>query len=34
MVVGIGQGFTCVSSDLPSILPLTRDVIVRKMVRS
>ncbi len=27
MVVGIGNGFTCVSSDLPSILPLTRDVI-------
>ena len=27
MVVGLGQGFTCVSSDLPSILPLTRDVI-------
>jgi len=27
MVVGIGDGFTCVSSDLPSILPLTRNVI-------
>jgi glucosamine--fructose-6-phosphate aminotransferase (isomerizing) len=27
MVVGIGEGFTCVSSDLPSILPLTRTVI-------
>ncbi|MFZ5911098.1 MAG: glutamine--fructose-6-phosphate transaminase (isomerizing) [Chloroflexota bacterium] len=27
MVVGIGKGFTCVSSDLPSILPLTRQVI-------
>ena len=27
MVVGLGQGFTCVSSDLPSILPLTRNVI-------
>src|SRR5512140_1804341 len=27
MVVGIGEGFTCVSSDLPSILPLTRDVV-------
>jgi glucosamine--fructose-6-phosphate aminotransferase (isomerizing) len=27
MVVGIGDGFTCVSSDLPSILPLTRKVI-------
>lgn len=27
MVVGIGEGFTCVSSDLPSILPLTRQVI-------
>jgi glutamine---fructose-6-phosphate transaminase (isomerizing) len=27
MVVGIGDGFTCVSSDLPSILPLTRSVI-------
>ena len=27
MVVGIGKGFTCVSSDLPSILPLTRTII-------
>jgi len=27
MVVGIGDGFTCISSDLPSILPLTREVI-------
>jgi len=27
LVVGIGEGFTCVSSDLPSILPLTRKVI-------
>src|SRR5574340_103309 len=27
LVVGVGEGFTCVSSDLPSILPLTRDVI-------
>ena len=27
LVVGIGDGFTCVSSDLPSILPLTRDVV-------
>src|SRR5512143_2626000 len=27
LVVGIGAGFTGVSSDLPSILPLTRDVI-------
>ncbi|GAB1472111.1 glutamine--fructose-6-phosphate transaminase (isomerizing) [Chloroflexota bacterium] len=27
MVVGIGEGFTCVSSDLPSLLPLTREVI-------
>jgi len=27
MVVGLGAGFTCVSSDLPSILPLTRSVI-------
>ena len=24
---GIGEGFTCVSSDLPSILPLTRTII-------
>jgi glucosamine--fructose-6-phosphate aminotransferase (isomerizing) len=27
LVVGIGDGFTCVSSDLPSILPLTRTVV-------
>src|SRR5512143_2776518 len=27
MMVGLGEGFTCVSSDLPSILPLTREVI-------
>jgi glucosamine--fructose-6-phosphate aminotransferase (isomerizing) len=27
MVVGIGEGFTCVSSDLPSILPLTRTIV-------
>jgi glutamine---fructose-6-phosphate transaminase (isomerizing) len=27
LVVGIGDGFTCVSSDLPSILPLTRQII-------
>jgi glucosamine--fructose-6-phosphate aminotransferase (isomerizing) len=27
MVVGLGEGFTCVSSDLPSILSLTREVI-------
>jgi glutamine---fructose-6-phosphate transaminase (isomerizing) len=27
MVVGVGDGFTCVSSDLPSILPLTRSVV-------
>jgi glucosamine--fructose-6-phosphate aminotransferase (isomerizing) len=27
MVVGLGESFTCVSSDLPSILPLTRQVI-------
>jgi glucosamine--fructose-6-phosphate aminotransferase (isomerizing) len=27
MVVGLGNGFTCVSSDLPSILPLTRQII-------
>jgi glucosamine--fructose-6-phosphate aminotransferase (isomerizing) len=27
LVVGLGKGFTCVSSDLPSILPLTREVI-------
>jgi glucosamine--fructose-6-phosphate aminotransferase (isomerizing) len=27
LVVGIGEDFTCISSDLPSILPLTRKVI-------
>lgn len=27
LVVGIGDGFTCVSSDLPSILPHTRSII-------
>jgi len=27
LVVGLGEGFTCVSSDLPSILPLTREVV-------
>ena len=27
LVVGIGEGFTCVSSDLPSILPLTREIL-------
>ena len=27
LVVGIGEGFTCVSSDLPSLLPLTRTVV-------
>jgi glucosamine--fructose-6-phosphate aminotransferase (isomerizing) len=27
LVVGIGAGFTCVSSDLPSILPLTQDIV-------
>lgn len=27
MVVGIGEGFSCVSSDLPSILPLTRKIV-------
>jgi glutamine---fructose-6-phosphate transaminase (isomerizing) len=27
LVVGIGEGFTCISSDLPSILPLTRTII-------
>jgi glutamine---fructose-6-phosphate transaminase (isomerizing) len=26
LVVGMGEGFTCISSDLPSILPLTRRV--------
>jgi glucosamine--fructose-6-phosphate aminotransferase (isomerizing) len=27
LVAGIGDGFTCVSSDLPSILPLTRTIL-------
>jgi glutamine---fructose-6-phosphate transaminase (isomerizing) len=27
LVVGIGEDFTCVSSDLPSILPLTRTIV-------
>ena len=27
LVVGLGEGFTCLSSDLPSILPLTREII-------
>jgi glutamine---fructose-6-phosphate transaminase (isomerizing) len=27
LVAGLGGGFTCVSSDLPSILPLTRQVL-------
>ncbi len=27
LVVGIGDGFTCVSSDLPSILPLTKKIV-------
>ncbi len=27
LVAGIGEGFTCISSDLPSILPLTREII-------
>lgn len=27
LVAGIGDGFTCVSSDLPSLLPLTRDIV-------
>jgi glucosamine--fructose-6-phosphate aminotransferase (isomerizing) len=27
LVAGLGTGFTCVSSDLPSILPLTRQVL-------
>jgi len=27
LVAGMGEGFTCVSSDLPSILPLTRRIV-------
>jgi glucosamine--fructose-6-phosphate aminotransferase (isomerizing) len=27
LVAGIGDGFTCISSDLPSILPLTRQIV-------
>ena len=27
LVAGLGDGYTCVSSDLPSILPLTRQVL-------
>ncbi len=27
LVAGLGEGFTCVSSDLPSILPLTQKVV-------
>ncbi|HTX92231.1 MAG TPA: glutamine--fructose-6-phosphate transaminase (isomerizing) [Anaerolineales bacterium] len=27
LVIGIGEGFTCLSSDLPSILPLTRKIV-------
>jgi glucosamine--fructose-6-phosphate aminotransferase (isomerizing) len=27
LVVGLGQGFNCVSSDMPSILPLTRKIV-------
>ena len=27
LVIGLGDNFTCLSSDMPSILPLTRDVI-------
>lgn len=27
LVVGLGEDFTCVSSDLPSILPLTRNIL-------
>ncbi len=27
LVAGLGDGFTCISSDLPSILPLTRTVV-------
>jgi len=27
LVAGIGDGFTCISSDLPSVLPLTREIL-------
>jgi glutamine---fructose-6-phosphate transaminase (isomerizing) len=27
LVIGLGEGFTCISSDLPSILPLTRKIM-------
>jgi glutamine---fructose-6-phosphate transaminase (isomerizing) len=27
LVIGLGDGFTCVSSDLPSVLPLTRRIV-------
>jgi len=27
LVIGLGEGFTCLSSDLPSILPLTRSIV-------
>jgi glutamine---fructose-6-phosphate transaminase (isomerizing) len=27
LVVGVGEAFTCLSSDLPSILPMTREII-------
>jgi glucosamine--fructose-6-phosphate aminotransferase (isomerizing) len=27
LVAGIGEGFTCASSDLPSLLPLTRNIL-------
>ena len=27
LVTGIGENFTCISSDLPSVLPLTRNII-------
>ncbi len=27
LVTGIGDGFTCISSDLPSVLPLTREIL-------
>ena len=27
LVVGLGEGFTCISSDLPSILPMTRRIV-------